>query len=125
MSCPPRILLNMKPIIIGVSTTPEPVALSPRTACTKSGRNSVAPNMPTLSRKVAMTETLKMLFLNRAGSMIGSAARFSIQKNSPVMSAANSSSPTIWTESQAYWVPAHEKASSIGTVAATRARAPK
>jgi len=71
---PPTMLLTMKPSIIGVVTAPEFVALLPSTPWTKSGRYMIAPNIPTATMKVVITETVKMLFLKKLGLMIGSAA---------------------------------------------------
>ncbi len=80
--------------------------------------------MPALTRNIAMVETRKMLFLNNRGLMIGSAARVSTQKKRMSITAAKVNRPMICHEPQAYCVPAHEKASSKGTVPATRAAAP-
>ena len=85
----------------------------------------MAPNIPAASRKVARTEMLKMLFLNSAGVMIGSAARISIRMKAVSSTMARTSSPMIWTEPQAYCVPAHEKPSSSATEPATRVTAPR
>ena len=115
----------MNPIIIGVSTIPEFVALSPSTPWTKRGRYRIAPNIAALTRNVAITETTKMLFLNSRGLMIGSAARISIKTKMISMTTENAKRPMICQEPQGYCVPAHEKASSKGTVPATRVTEPR
>ena len=85
----------------------------------------IAPNIPALTRNVAMTETRKMLFLNSRGLMIGSGARSSIKKNVINITAEKMNRPTICQEPQSYCVPAHEKASSRGTVPAIRKTEPR
>src|SRR5262245_49531846 len=115
----------MKPSISGVNAAPAPAAEIPTTACTNNGRYIVAPYMPPATRKVATTETAKIRFLNRLGLMIGSATRLSMTKNATQATSDQASSPSTGAEAQGYSEPAHEKASSMGTAAATSVAAPR
>ncbi len=72
-NCPEMTLLIIKPSIKGERTRPLFVAEMPRTPCAYSGMNRIEPNIPILVIIVIKTETLKMRFLNRLGSIIGCA----------------------------------------------------
>src|SRR5512135_1698978 len=107
----------MKATIWGVMTAPEAVADSPMTPCTKSGVYTSALNIPALNKKVAATDTPKILLRKNNGLTIGSDARVSHQKKRTNMATEKTSKPMIGTESQAYSVPAQENASKRGTAA--------
>ncbi len=80
------------PAIIGMVISPDWVALAPRASCMYWARNTEVPNIDTPTEIEAMTERVKVRFLNIVNGMIGSEAL-----NSTITKAAREATapPTI------------------------------
>ncbi len=72
-----------------------------------------------------MVETVKMLFLNSWGLMIGSTARISTRTKMISITTEKMNKLMTCQEPQAYCVPAQEKANSKGTVHAIKVTTPR
>ena len=70
-NCPARILPNTDVSVSGVMMRPLLEMEVPITPWINSGMKKMLPKRPMLKTTVTMVETVKMLFLNRLGSIIG------------------------------------------------------
>ena len=95
ISWPLTIDETSSPAIIGVSSSPERVALEPFTTCRNSGRYVTAPKSAIPTMKPMAAETAKIRLRKSVSGRIGSAARDSIHRNAGTSTSASTISATI------------------------------
>jgi hypothetical protein len=109
----------------GVRTVPEPVAVLPRTPCTKSGVYRMIPNIPMPTQNISSEAEVNTLLLNSESGMTGSAARNSIGTNAPSRTPEMMNPATTPRASQAYPSPTQERERSKETTEAVTVAAPR
>ncbi|OLD90510.1 MAG: hypothetical protein AUG96_01985 [Chloroflexi bacterium 13_1_20CM_4_66_15] len=90
---PVTTLETIKPNIMGVSSNPELVTLTPSTPWVSSGTKMIIPNIPRAAKKPTTIDTAKARFLNSWKGTIGSLTRCSITKKAISIATPNPSRP--------------------------------
>ena len=100
--------MTSRPAIIGMVIRPDWVALAPRASCMYWARNTEVPNIDTPTEIEAMTERVKVRFLNIVSGMIGSAALNSTMTNAIRAATAPPTIQAEVAEAQSKFLPAME-----------------
>ena len=113
------------PIISGVISRPELLAVAPITTCMNSGRKMVAPTAAAPIRKPRLLPITKTLLRKSRSGSSGSSARSSCRISSPINTTAATARPRICGEVQANSLPPQVVMSSSATIPGTSKVAPR